>query len=170
MAPTLSHPNITLIWPSNMGQGRYIMCTIHITQSQDYPYVKNEYNPHHSHLLHKNDYPGGRDECWCLAVIPWTRTAKKQKNPSNDDHFSMRRECNLLQSKSHTRTTKEAEEMIEKWRRKRRIIFSTQMSNLGAQCRHSDILNSSAVFEAIRHMTIPSWSLDCGLSACQVLT
>jgi len=82
--------------------------------------------------------------------------------------FGMRKECKLLQSNSHTKTTKEAEEMIEKQRRKRRIIFSTQMSNLGTQCQHSDILNSSTVFEAIRHVTMPSWSLDCGLSAHQV--
>jgi len=77
----------------------------------------------------------------------------------------MRKECSLLQSNSHTRITKEAEEMIEKWRRKRRIIFSAQMSNLGTQCWHSDILNSSIIFEAIRHVTIPSWS-----PACQVPT
>ena len=44
------------------------------------------------------------------------------------------------------------------------------MSNLGTQCWHWNILNSSAIFEAIRHVTIPSWSLDCGLSACQVPT
>jgi len=88
----------------------------------------------------------------------------------NNDLFGMRKECNLLQSNSHTRTTKEAEETIEKQRRKRRIIFSAQMSNLGAQCRHSDILNSSVVFEATKHVTIPSWSLDRGLSACQVPT
>jgi len=86
----------------------------------------------------------------------------------NNDLFGMRKECKLLQSNSHTRTTKEAEETIEKRRRKRRIIFSAQMSNLGAQCWHSDILNSSIVFEATKHMTIPSWSLDHGLSACQV--
>ena len=70
----------------------------------------------------------------------------------------MRKECRLLQSNSYTRTTKEAEETIEKQRRKRRIIFS-------AQCQ-SNILNSSAVFEAVRHVTIPLWSLDHGLSAC----
>jgi len=86
----------------------------------------------------------------------------------NNNLFSMRKEHSLLQSNSHTRTTKEAEEMIEKRKRKRRIIFSTQMSNLGAQCQHSDILNSSTVFEATKHVTIPSWSLDRGLSACQV--
>jgi len=62
----------------------------------------------------------------------------------------MREECKLLQSNSHTRTTKEAEEMIEKRRRKRRIIFSAQMSNLGAQCWHSDILNSLGIFEATK--------------------
>jgi len=86
----------------------------------------------------------------------------------NNDLFGMRKECSLLQSNSHTRTTKEAEETIEKQRRKRRIMFSAQMSNLGAQCWHSDILNSSIVFEATKHVTIPSWSLDRGLSACQV--
>jgi len=86
----------------------------------------------------------------------------------NNDLFGMRKEHSLLQSNSHTRTTKEAEEMIGKRRRKRRIIYSAQMSNLGTQCWHSNILNSSAVFEAIRHVTIPSWSLDHGLSACQV--
>ena len=82
----------------------------------------------------------------------------------NNDLFGMRKECSLLQSNFHTRTTKEAEETIEKQRRKRRIIFSTQMSNLGTQCRHSNILNSSTVFEAIRHVTIPSWSLDLSSS------
>jgi len=52
------------------------------------------------------------------------RTAKKQKNPMNNDlFFGMRKERSLLQSNSHTRTTKEAEETIEKQRRKRRIIF-----------------------------------------------
>ena len=42
------------------------------------------------------------------------------------------------------------------------------MSNLGTQCQHSDILNSSIVFEATKHVTISSWSLDRGLSVCQV--
>ena len=103
-----------------------------------------------------------------LTVIYCTRTIKKQKNPMNNDLFGMRKECSLLQSNSHTRTTKEAEETIEKRRRKRRIIFSAQMSNLGTQCQHSDILNSSIVFEATKHVTISSWSLDRGLSVCQV--
>jgi len=80
-----------------------------------------------------------------LTVIYRTRTAKKQKNPMNSDLFGMRKERSLLQSNSNTRTTKEAEETIEKRRRKRRII-STQMSNLGTQCRHSNILNSSIIF------------------------
>jgi len=44
------------------------------------------------------------------------------------------------------------------------------MSFLGAQCWHSDILNSSIVPKAIRHVTIPSESLERGLSACQVPT
>ena len=49
------------------------------------------------------------------------------------------------------------------------MIFSTQMSFLGTQCWHSNILNSSTVSKAIRHVTIPSESLERGLSACQVL-
>jgi len=44
------------------------------------------------------------------------------------------------------------------------------MSFLGAQCQHSDILNSSTISKAIKHVTIPSESLECGLSACQVPT
>jgi len=59
------------------------------------------------------------------------------------------------------------------WRnegKKRRNDVSAQMSFLGAQCQHSDILNSSTISKAIRHMTIPSESLECGISACQVLT
>jgi len=87
---------------------------------------------------------------------------------NNDLFLGMRKERSLLQSNSHTRTTKEAEETKEKQRRKRRIIFNAQMSNLGTQCQHADILNSSIVFEATKHVTIPSWSLDHGLSACQV--
>ena len=43
------------------------------------------------------------------------------------------------------------------------------MSFLGAQCWHSDILNSSTISKATRHVTIPSESLERGLSACQVL-
>jgi len=42
------------------------------------------------------------------------------------------------------------------------------MSFLGAQCRHSNILNNSIVSKAIRHVTIPSEGLERGLSACQV--
>jgi len=82
----------------------------------------------------------------------------------------MRKECNLLQSNSHTRMSKEAEELMENEGKKRRNDVSAQMSFLGAQCQHSDILNSSTVSKAIRHMTIPSESLECGLSACQVPT
>ena len=64
--------------------------------------------------------------------------------------------------------------MLKNWWRnegkKRRIDVSAQMSFLGAQCQHSDILNSSTISKAIRDMTIPSESLECGLSACQVST
>jgi len=59
------------------------------------------------------------------------------------------------------------------WRnegKKRRNDISAQMSFLGAQCQHSDILNSSTVSKAIKHVTIPSESLERGLSACQVPT
>jgi len=44
------------------------------------------------------------------------------------------------------------------------------MSFLGAQCWHSNILNSFTISKAIRHMTILSESLEHGLSACQVPT
>jgi len=56
------------------------------------------------------------------------------------------------------------------WRNegKRRNNVSAQMSFLGTQCQHSNILNSSTISKAIRHMTIPSESLEHGLSACQV--
>jgi len=148
------------------------------TDSPRYPYhtksrlslCKEWIQARHSHLSHKNDYPDARDEChhWQSSIA--RELSRSRKNPMNNDLFGMRKEHSLLQSNSYTRTTKEAEETIEKQRRKRRINFSAQMSNLGAQCWPSNILNSSTVFEAIRHVTIPSWSLDCGLSVCQVPT
>ena len=44
------------------------------------------------------------------------------------------------------------------------------MSNLGTQCRHSDFLNISSVFGAIKHVIIPSRSLEPGPPAGLVPT
>jgi len=137
-------------------------------QSQDYPYAKNEYKL--VIAIYRTRMTILMQEMNAIADshLSHENCQEAERIQRINDHFSMREECKLLQSNSHTRTTKEAEEMIEKRRRKRRIIFSAQMSNLGTQCRHSDILNSSIVFEATKDVTIPSWSLDRGLSACQV--
>jgi len=71
------------------------------TDSPRYPYhaksrlslCEEWIQPHCSHLSHKNDYSGARDDCRHLAVIPHMRTAKKQKNPMNNDlFFGMRKE------------------------------------------------------------------------------
>jgi len=61
---------------------------------------------------------------WCKGWAQWsliiaiyrTRTAKKQKNWRNNVHYGMRKECNLLQSNSHTRMSEEAEGLMEKQR------------------------------------------------------
>jgi len=74
---------------------------------------------------------------------------------------------------SPTPIPERAKKLKNWWRnkgKKRRNDISAQMSFLGTQCWHSDILNSSTISKAIRHMTIPSESLECGLSACQVPT
>jgi len=74
---------------------------------------------------------------------------------------------------SPTPIPERAKKLKNWWRnkgKKRRNNVSAQMSFLGAQSRHSDILNSSIVSKAIRHVTIPSESLECRLSACQVPT
>jgi len=102
-----------------------------------------------SHHLHKNCQEAEETE-GIMSIMVWERNA----------HF-----C------SPTPIPEWAKKLKNWWRnkgKKRRNNVSTQMSFLGAQCRHSDILNSSTVSKAIRHMTILSESLECGLSACQV--
>jgi len=56
------------------------------------------------------------------------------------------------------------------WRYLLCSLYQTCLVRDSAQCRHSDILNSSTVSKAIRHVTILSESLEHGLSACQVPT
>ena len=78
--------NITLVWPSNMGQGRYIMCILHIRIIQYWHYLpcslyqtclvrdsshrqqwkpahqrrwcthQRQQQPHHQHLCQQHDY------------------------------------------------------------------------------------------------------------------
>ena len=143
---------------------------IHITQSQDYPYAKDEYKLvvaiyrtrmtilmqemnaiTDSHPSHENYQEAERIQ-WIMIFLVWERSAAFCSPTPIPEQPK--------KQKKWLRNEGEREESN----------FSAQMSNLGAQCRHSDILNSSTVFEAIRHVTIPSWSVDCGLSACQVPT
>jgi len=104
-----------------------------------------------SHHLHKNHQEAEETE-GITSIMVWERNA----------HY-----C------SPTPIPERAKKLKNWWRnkgKKRRNNVSAQMSFLGAQCWHSNILNSSTVSKAIRHVTIPSESLEHGLSACQVPT
>jgi len=104
-----------------------------------------------SHHLHKNRQEAEETE-GITSIMVWERNA----------HF-----C------SPTPIPERAKKLKNWWRnkgKKRTNNVSAQMSFLGTQCRHSDILNSSIISKAIRHVTIPSESLERGLSACQVPT
>jgi len=104
-----------------------------------------------SHHSHKNRQEAEKTE-GITSIMVWERNA----------HF-----C------SPTPTPERAKKLKNWWRnegKKRRNNVSTQMSFLGVQCWHSDILNSSTISKAIRHVNIPSESLERGLSACQVPT
>ena len=107
--------------------------------------------PHRSHLSHKNRQEA-EETGEITSIMVWERNA----------HY-----CSPT-------PIPEWEKKLKNWWRsegkKRRNDVSTQMSFLGTQCQHSDILNSSTVSKAIRHVNIPSESLECGLSACQVST
>jgi len=65
-----------ICWKIVLTWGIQTALAIHITQSQDYPYAKDEYKLvvaiYRTRML-----------SWSLAVIPRTRTAKKQKNPKD---------------------------------------------------------------------------------------
>jgi len=89
-----------------------------------------------SHHLHKNRQEAEETE-GITSIMVWERNAIY---------------C------SPTPIPERAKKLKNWWRnkgKKRRNNVSTQMSFLDAQCRHSDILNSSTVSKAIRHVTIP---------------
>jgi len=114
---------------------------------------------------------------WCKRWLPTSSSHHSHKNCQEAEETEgitsiMVWERNAIYC-SPTPIPEQAKKLKNWWRnkgKKRRNDISTQMSFLGAQCQHSDILNSSTVSKAIRHMTIPSESLERGLSACQVLT
>jgi len=126
--------------------------------------------PHHSHLSHKK------------TIL------MREMNADADSHLSHKNRQEAEETEgitsimvwernaiycSPTPIPEQAKKLKNWWRnegKKRRNDVSAQMSFLGAQCRHSDILNSSTISKAIRHVTIPSESLERGLSACQVPT
>jgi len=114
---------------------------------------------------------------WCKRQLPTSSSHLSHKNRQEAEETegitsSMVWERNAICC-SPTPTPERAKKLKNWWRnegKKRRNNVSAQMSFLGTQCRHSDILNSSTVSKAIRHVTIPSESLERGLSACQVPT
>jgi len=104
-----------------------------------------------SHHSHKNCQEAEETE-GIMSIMVWERNA----------HY-----C------SPTPIPERAKKLKNWWRnkgKKRRNDVRAQMSFLGTQCWHSDILNSSTISKAIRHVTIPSESLERGLSACEVPT
>jgi len=112
---------------------------------------------------------------WCKRQLPTSSSHHSHKNCQEAEETEgimsiMVWERNAIYC-SPTPIPEWAKKLKNWWRnegKKRRNDVSAQMSFLGTQCRHSDILNSSTVSKAIRHMTIPSESLERGLSACQV--
>jgi len=112
---------------------------------------------------------------WCKRQLPMSSSHHSHKNRQEAEETEgimsiMVWEGNAIYC-SPTPIPERAKKLKNWWRnkgKKRRNDVSAQMSFLGAQCRHSDILNSSIVSKAIRHVTIPSESLEHGLSACQV--
>ena len=127
-------------------------------------------DPHRSHLSHKK------------TILMWEMNANADSHLSHKNRQEAEETEGIMtivvwERNAHICSPTPIPERSKKpknwWRNegeREEVIFSAQMSFLGAQCRHSDILNSSIVSEAIRHMTIPSESLERGLSACQVPT
>ena len=128
----------------------------------------------------------GNDAVWYLSFL-LNKIVNKRVSLSSIFftmfcHKTLRNACSVTSSMvwernahfcSPTPIPEQAKKLKNWWRnegKKRRNDVSTQMSFLGAQCRHSDILNSSTVSKAIRNMTIPSESLERDLSACKVPT
>jgi len=112
---------------------------------------------------------------WCKRRLPTSSSHHSHKNHQEAEETEgiisiMVWERNAIYC-SPTPIPEQAKKLKNWWRnegKKRRNDVSTQMSFLGGQCRHSDILNSSIVSKAIKHVTILSESLEHGLSACQV--
>jgi len=114
---------------------------------------------------------------WCKRWLPTSSSHHSHKNCQEAEETEWRTSIMVWERNAHfcspTPIPEWAKKLKNWWRnegKKRRNDISTQMSFLGTQCRHSDILNSSTVSKAIKHVTIPSESLEHGLSACQVPT
>jgi len=114
---------------------------------------------------------------WCKRWLPTSSSHHSHKNCQEAEETEGITTVLVWEWNAHicslTPIPERAKKLKNWWRNegeREETIFSAQMSFLGAQCRHSDILNSSVVSEAIKHVTIPSESLEHGLSACQVPT
>jgi len=114
---------------------------------------------------------------WCKRRLPMSSSHHSHKNHQEAEETEGITSIMVWERNAHFCSPIPIPERAKKlknwWRnkgKKRRNNVSTQMSFLGAQCWHSDILNSSTVSKAIKHVTIPSESLERGLSACQVPT
>jgi len=112
---------------------------------------------------------------WCKRRLPTSSSHHSHKNRQEAEETEGITSIMVWERNAHFCSPipipEQAKKLKNWWRnegKKRRNDVSTQMSFLGAQCWHSDILNSSTIAKAIRHVTIPSESLECGLSACQV--
>jgi len=126
--------------------------------------------PHRSHLSHKKTIL--MQETTANADSHHSHKNCQEAEETEGITSSMVWERNAIYC-SPTPIPERAKKLKNWWRnegKKRRNNVSAQMSFLGAQCRHSNILNSSTVSKAIRHVTILSESLERGLSACQVPT
>jgi len=108
---------------------------------------------------------------WCKRWLPTSSSHHLHKNRQEAEETEGLTTILVWEWNAHICSPTPIPEWAKKlknwWRNKgerEETIFSAQMSFLGAQCQHSDILNSSVVSEAIKHMTILSESLECGLS------
>ena len=107
---------------------------------------------------------------WCKRRLPTSSSHHSHKNCQEAEETEGIMSIMVWERNEHFCSPTPIPERAKKLKNWWRNDISAQMSFLAAQCRHSDILNSSIVSKAIRHVTILSESLECGLSACQVLT
>ena len=112
---------------------------------------------------------------WCKRRLPTSSSDHSHKNRQEAEETEGITSSMVWERNAHfcspTPTPEWAKKLKNWWRnegKKRRNDISAQMSFLGTQCQHSNILNSSIISKAIRHVTIPSESLERGLFACQV--